>query len=845
MSALLFSALCLGWVQAHSVSAARTSDIDTVSASGLISAPASNLASEDAGAAFPNALAPTHDFTITIQACQDGNNNGCEPAEPLVPPPAGVSACLQGPGLPPNNCKPITSPAGVIFTGLVTGAYTASLQLDPALVAMKYERTNPQTSTVTLTGCQCDVQCSPPACQAICHCNCEANIKLGIRRPPKLILTKFDNPDPVVAGSRLTYTIVARNDSSVEAGNVVIRDMLDPNVSFASASADCSHDGQLTDGVVTCNIGIIPASATISRTLEVTVSNPPSICTLTNTVAVSATDTLGAIFTTSTTITTGVQPGIIVNTCQDQDANGTCGPAGTSPFTPTGVLACLTNVSTNFGCKQVPAVFTSSLTPGVYTASLTLTGASQGYYPTVTFATTVLPPSACPAQSITLPLVDPIHPKGVAVHTATNKVYVAFQGPVVFLSNNPPYTPTWPYPFVAVIDGTTDQVLRTIPGGPGGIGREPWGVAASGNFVYVGSFGEGRVSVINPNSDTVIASLQPSGVFALTTAAVNPTNGSVHFTDYQGGRMVIISGMTIVSTPTVVFPATTPSTEAALSPFEIVVANSLQGYSFITLRDAFRSNPPQPFPPFKFASLNSISPFSLKPNPIILSNPAGASGTPHAIGLWQKPGMSDNPRFFITYADDPRPTNQSFPNPNKLLVYSFSISNPEIITKENEIDLGRDYAEVGLIFNQQVNHMLGTYAGFTYTVGIINGIPTNEITTCNKSNRGGTYALNFNGGVLGVPDGADSASVWKRPSVVIGNPPISATNLLYKNPFEIAINPNTGKVYVTDRCWNDWSDYGGANKPGHGAVLIFSDTPTSASSSTNGPIMLPIIIKDN
>src|SRR6185295_3110600 len=134
-------------------------------------------------------------------------------------------------------------------------------------------------------------------------------------------------------------------------------------------------------------------------------------------------------------------------------------------------------------------------------------------------------------------------PKGVAVHAGLNKVYVAFQGPVVTGT-----VTGKPYPFVAVIDGNNNEVLHTIPGGPNGIGREPWGVAVSGDNVYVGSFRDGWISVINPISDTVIANVKPNRTdFQPTAPAVNPVTGWVHFPDYRGGRVTILNGTTIVA----------------------------------------------------------------------------------------------------------------------------------------------------------------------------------------------------------------------------------------------------------------------------------------------------------
>ena len=89
-----------------------------------------------------------------------------------------------------------------------------------------------------------------------------------------------------------------------------------------------------------------------------------------------------------------------------------------------------------------------------------------------------------------------------------------------------------------MIDGETDEVLHTIPGGengsaPGsptgmGVGREPWGVAVSGNgeFVYVGSFGDQIIAVIDPVSDTVITNVSPGAPFRPTSPAVNAVTGS-------------------------------------------------------------------------------------------------------------------------------------------------------------------------------------------------------------------------------------------------------------------------------------------------------------------------------
>jgi hypothetical protein len=503
---------------------------------------------------------------------------------------------------------------------------------------------------------------------------------------------------------------------------------------------------------------------------------------------------------------------ITVNACTDQNADGDCDDAADSAA-PSGVEACLNNES---NCLPVPATF-ADLAAGSYTPFLRFTGASQGHYPTTPRAAINLAEGA--QVEVTLGAVYPVHPKGVAVHAGLNKVYVAFQGPTVLSETLTAATTetivTKPYPFVAVIDGETDEVLRTIPGGPDGIGRGAWGVAVSGDNVYVGAFEEGAVSVINVYSDTVIANVKPErNDFQPTSPGVNPLTGWVHFPDYKGGRMVIIDGTNIVTEPLI-------ANQFGYSPFEVVVAKSLQGYNFITMRDAIVEDYNDPNP-FQFRGLNTVEPFGYTEQPIIL--PYGQaqrpSGSPYAIGLWQEEGMAE-PRLFMTYADDFRadPVPPEFVNPNKLLVYSFSAVEPKnVLLRNADVKVG-DYAEVGLVHNPATNHMLGTYAGFPYKN--TNG----DEAACNSSARGGTYAINSDGGVLA----GDAPGVWKQPNTVVGNPPLVSNNLRWKNPFEIAINPNNGKVYVTDRCWSEFPEGGQA---GGGAVLIFSDTSTEAPTPT-------------
>jgi uncharacterized repeat protein (TIGR01451 family) len=115
---------------------------------------------------------------------------------------------------------------------------------------------------------------------------------------PALVLTKTDTPDPVLAGDRLTYTLALTNYGAITATGVVITDVLDSNVSFASASDGGIHNA----GVVTWNVGGMPPNQTIIRTLAVTVSNLSNSSILTNTAWVTSSEGAGDSATATTTV---------------------------------------------------------------------------------------------------------------------------------------------------------------------------------------------------------------------------------------------------------------------------------------------------------------------------------------------------------------------------------------------------------------------------------------------------------------------------------------------------------------------------------------------------------------
>ena len=125
-----------------------------------------------------------------------------------------------------------------------------------------------------------------------------------------LQLTKTDAPDPVVAGTNLTYTLTARNNGPSSAAGVVVEDFLPSGVSIVSVS---TPDGACVAGVpgsalqpTTCNLGTLAPLAQEVVTIVVQVL-PQTVGSLQNSARVSSStadpDNSNDLATSTTTVT--------------------------------------------------------------------------------------------------------------------------------------------------------------------------------------------------------------------------------------------------------------------------------------------------------------------------------------------------------------------------------------------------------------------------------------------------------------------------------------------------------------------------------------------------------------
>ena len=108
------------------------------------------------------------------------------------------------------------------------------------------------------------------------------------QEPVNLSITKADDPDPVVAGEPLTYTIAVTNSGPAAATAVTVTDQLPPEVAYVSGGAGCT---EAPTGTLTCPLGPLGVSESLQFEMVVTVDpatvyNAGGPTTITNTVEV-------------------------------------------------------------------------------------------------------------------------------------------------------------------------------------------------------------------------------------------------------------------------------------------------------------------------------------------------------------------------------------------------------------------------------------------------------------------------------------------------------------------------------------------------------------------------------
>jgi uncharacterized repeat protein (TIGR01451 family) len=126
-------------------------------------------------------------------------------------------------------------------------------------------------------------------------------------------VTKTDSPDPISAGSVLTYTITVANSGPSDAANVSLADTVPAGTTFINLQSpggwSCSTPGVGGTGAINCSIASFLSGGNAVFTLLVQVNTPlPTGTIITNTATVTSTTPDPSGGNNSATTTTTVQP---------------------------------------------------------------------------------------------------------------------------------------------------------------------------------------------------------------------------------------------------------------------------------------------------------------------------------------------------------------------------------------------------------------------------------------------------------------------------------------------------------------------------------------------------------
>ena len=130
-------------------------------------------------------------------------------------------------------------------TGVWTVGNLTSDQVETLIIVVNVSVSTADGTTLTNTATVSGNETDPD------DTNDSAVVDTAVLAEADLSITKLADPNPVVAGEQLVYTVTVTNGGPSRATRVKVFDTLPEDVTFVSASQDCNETG----GTVTCDIG--------------------------------------------------------------------------------------------------------------------------------------------------------------------------------------------------------------------------------------------------------------------------------------------------------------------------------------------------------------------------------------------------------------------------------------------------------------------------------------------------------------------------------------------------------------------------------------------------------------
>jgi uncharacterized repeat protein (TIGR01451 family) len=237
-----------------------------------------------------------------------------------------------------------------------------------------------------------------------------------------LSITQSDSPDPVNAGSNLTYTLTVANAGPSNPTSVKASDTLPAGVTFnaAASSSTCSAAGSTTI-TVTCDYGSVASGSPESQQVVVTVGgSAPASISNTATVAGNLADPTPANNTSSGTTTVNLDATPPTNSFSLNSASGAYLAGGSTLYYKGDAVGSfkLVDAVADSGTGPASATYSAIATTGWTHAAETVSTPSGGPYTSTTFSWTA----------------SPTNPTGYSVSGKDN-ANNATAGPITFVSD--------------------------------------------------------------------------------------------------------------------------------------------------------------------------------------------------------------------------------------------------------------------------------------------------------------------------------------------------------------------------------------------------------------------------